>query len=176
VETAIPTYTMRVGIALDKLGKKEAGRETLEKGLNLYLNNLKKFENLAADIISAPEFLTPAANYYVENLQKRKAADLWQREFINRLETILKKTPDDVGMLILLVDGFVRKGDVLSGFQADVNSISETNTALLKEALGNYEKALEYIETIYSLGEASSNTKLVSGGLERRISLLKSKF
>ncbi len=176
IQTAIPTYTMRVGIALDKLGKKEAGRETLEKGLNLYLVNLKKFETLAADIISAPEFLIPASDYYVENNQRRKAADLWQREFINRLEVILKKTPDDIGMLNLLVDGIIRKGDVLSRFRADDNSISETNTTLLKESLENYEKAFEYIQKISSLGETSPNTKLVKSRLEQRIALLRSKI
>jgi eukaryotic-like serine/threonine-protein kinase len=176
VQTAIPTYTMRVGIALDKLGKKEAGRETLEKGLNLYLTNLKNHENLAADINSAPEFLLPATNYFVANNQNRKAADLWQREFINRLEIIVKKNPNDIGMLNALSGGYRQKGDILSDFQASDNSISETNNAFLKEALENYEKALEYTEKNYSRDETFSNAKLVRAGLEQRINLLRTKM
>ena len=176
LQTAIPTYTMRVGIALDKLGKKDEGRENVEKGLNLYLANLKKHENLAADILYAPGFFILASDYYVENNQNRKAADLWQREFINRLETILRKTPNDRGMLNLLVDGFWRKGDALSGFQADKNSFSESNAALLKEALENYEKSLHQVQKILSLGESSSATKQKGENLERRILLLRERL
>jgi tetratricopeptide (TPR) repeat protein/tRNA A-37 threonylcarbamoyl transferase component Bud32 len=171
---AIALYTMFVGNAQDKLGKKPEGRENVEKGLNLYLANLKKYENLAADILYTPQFLLPAMNYYVENDEKSKAADLWQREYINRLETILQKTPDDVGVLHRLADGFQQKGDVLSGFQNE--SISETNPAVLQEAKENYEKSMEQVQKILLLDKSAFHITQKAEVLERKIGLLKDKL
>ncbi len=173
---SIALYTIFVGMAQDKLGKKKEGRENLEKGLNLSLAELKKYENLAADIIYAYEFLIPASDYYVANNEKQKAADLWQKEYIDRLDRILQKTPNDSGMLFRMADGYIYKGDVLSGFESDDNSISETDTAFLKEALESYKKALEHVEKVNLLGEAALSTKQKSDNLERRISVLHSKL
>jgi tetratricopeptide (TPR) repeat protein len=173
--SAIALYTMFVGKAQDKSGKKQEGRENVEKGLNLYLANLKKYENLAADIIYSPEFLLPAMDYYVKKGERRKAADLWQKEYINRLETILQKTPNDIGMLQRLADSYQQKGDVLSGYQPDKNLISETNPIFFKEALVNYEKSLEQLQKILSLGESVSVVKRKQAGVERRIELIRGK-
>lgn len=173
---SIALYTMFVGTAQDKLGQKQAGRENVEKGLNLYLANLEKYENLAADLFYAYEGLNAASDYYIANNQRKKAGDLWQREFIDRLETILQKTPNDTGMLFRTADSYANKGDILSGYQAEGNSFSETNRALLNAAFENYQKAVEYVGKVVALGESAVATTKKSEDLRQRIELLRSKL
>ncbi|MBS1793415.1 MAG: protein kinase [Acidobacteria bacterium] len=168
---AIPVYTMRVGIALDKLGRRAAGRERLETGLARYLENLKKFENFAADLLQIPEFLGPAADFFAARGEKRRAAELWRKEALERLENSLRKSPDDGALLNCLADALTRRADLLSGFEPAAGGFSETGGAFLKEALGDYEKALEYRRRAAAAGNSFAGS--ASEQLERKIARLR---
>lgn len=96
-------------------------------------------------------------------------------QFCN-VETILQKAPNDSGMLFRTADSYANKGDILSGYQAEGSSFSETNRALLKAAFGNYQKAIEYVGKVVALGESAVATTKKSEDLQQRIELLRSKL
>lgn len=79
-------------------------------------------------------------------------------------------------MLFRTADSYANKGDILSGYQAEGSSFSETNRALLKAAFGNYQKAIEYVGKVVALGESAVATTKKSEDLQQRIELLRSKL
>lgn len=176
ISNGLSIYQMRIGVALDKVGQKKAGKENLEMGLRSYLTTLKKFEKYAADIVYAPEFLIVASDFYVDNNQKRKAADLWLNEYSFRVEKLLQDTPNDAAMLSVSADCFLRIGDLLSGYRNDRSSFLEVRQEFLKESLGNFENALNRIKYLESIGESHRTIQQRRENLEQRILLLQEKL
>jgi tetratricopeptide (TPR) repeat protein len=173
--SAIAIYTMRRGVALDKTGKETEGFEIVEKGLTQYLQYLEGNKSDVSVLIVAPEFLSIASEFYATRNQKRIAANIW-KDYTERLEPFLRDSPNDNGLQKHFAGGFENKADVLSGFQAESNSLFETDRSFLKEALENYETSLKQIRQINKDGEPAAEITKKIETLELKIAALKGKL
>lgn len=175
-QPAIAIYMMRHGLALDALGFKQQGAEDVEKGLELYIQNLKRDQHLASSGLYSVEFLKPALAYYAKNRQRRKAAELLQKESIDRLKVILEKTPEDAGILFAISDAHTDMGDILTGYLTKDNSFSSDDKIDLTAALESYKEALRYAEEASACFDASSGGKQKREAIRQRIELVNRKL
>src|SRR6185369_3076345 len=65
-------YLSRVGIALNRLGQREAGTAKVDEAMKLFDQQMASHDNHGEDVIYAGEFIEPASDFYVETGQISK--------------------------------------------------------------------------------------------------------
>jgi serine/threonine protein kinase len=175
-QPAVAIYTMRLGLAKDKLGRKREGAELMDQGLELYAQNRQINGHLASTALYSLELLQPALTYYSETQQRQEAAELVQNHSIKPLEAILEKTPDDAGILFAISDAYAEKGDLLTGFSEKNNRVSADGRTDLSEALESYTTALRYAEKAAACFDTPSGGRQKREAIAQKIQLLSSKL
>src|SRR5262249_45867195 len=91
-------YLMRVGVGLNRLGRKDAATANMDESVKQFNLQLSSHENHGEDIIYAGEYLNPAADFYVETHQVSKAVTLWEN-YITMIDPFVTRNPGDTSSL-----------------------------------------------------------------------------
>ena len=162
-------YLSRVGIALNKLGQKEAGTAKVDEAMNLFDQQMATHENHGGDVIYGGEFLEPASAFYVETGQITKAVTIWDK-YIAMVNPFVTKNPDDTSSLGYLAYAYEHKGDALAVYQKD--QFGQTNISSLRVALTSYQTAIEHRHRILQLDPTNQAHIEAENSLALKISRL----
>jgi serine/threonine protein kinase len=161
-------YTVRIGRALHKLGRKTEAMTRIAEGLNLHFNYAADYANDASILIYSPEILSTASAYFAESGKIEPGREMWQK-FARKVFVLLERNPTDAQMSALLALAREKEGDLISGYSSQSNLIGKHDQAALKAAINVYNAALEIWERL--TGKHSADA---AGRLERKIALCRS--
>jgi tetratricopeptide (TPR) repeat protein len=168
-------YLMRVGIGLNKLGKKQAGTADVDEAIKQYNQSLGTHDINGGDIIWANELLEPASDFYVETSQISKAVAIWDN-YIALINPFVTRNPQDTSSLGYLSSAYERKGDSLAIYQKGLDTFAQTNIVSLRAALTSYETASEHRQRILQLDPTNQSHIEVEKTLAQKISRLKERL
>jgi serine/threonine protein kinase/tetratricopeptide (TPR) repeat protein len=168
-------YLIRVGIGLNKLGKRESAIADVDDAIKQYNQSLSLHDINAGDIIWANELLVPASDFYVETGQISKAASIWDN-YIALIQPFVARNPEDTSSLGYLSQAFEWKGDTLAIFQKERDTFAQTNLASLRAALTSYETGIEHRQRVLQLDPTNQSHLAAEKTLALKISRLKEKL
>ncbi|HJZ82808.1 MAG TPA: hypothetical protein VKD91_20755, partial [Pyrinomonadaceae bacterium] len=143
-------YIVRVGIALNKLGQKQAGIARVDEGLNLHYQAVRLHPNHGEDVFYAFELIEPATQFYLDTNQINKAVAIWEN-YIEMTEPFVAKNPDDTSSRGFLSYAFERKGDILAGYEKERETFAQTDISKLRQAQTSYQEGLRHRQQILQL-------------------------
>jgi serine/threonine protein kinase len=161
-------YTVRIGRALHKLGRKEEATKRVAEGLNLHFDYAAAYANDASVLIYSPEILSTASAYFAESGNVEPGRKMWEK-FAGKVSVFLERNPNDAQMAGLLVFARESEGDLISGYSSQSNLISKHDRAALKAAITAYSSALEIQQRLPGKHSADA-----VGKLEHKIALCRS--
>jgi len=152
-------YTVRIGRALHKLGRKEEAMTRIAEGLSLHFDYAAAYANDASILIYSPEILSTASAYFADSGRIEPGRDMWQ-EFAARVSGFLERNPNDAQMSGLLAFARESEGDLISGYSSQSDLIETHDRAALKAAITAYSSALEIQERRTGKHSADAADKL----------------
>lgn len=161
-------YTVRIGRALHKLGRKKEAMTHVADGLNLQFDYAAAYSNDASILIYSPEILSTASAYFAESGKIERGREMWQ-EFAGKVSGFLERNPNDVQMSGLLAFARESEGDLVSGYSSHSNLIGKHDRAVLTAAITAYSSALEIRQRLGGKHSAGA-----AGRLEHKIALCRS--
>lgn len=161
-------YTVRIGRALHKLGRKEEAMTRIAEGLNLHFDYAAAYANDASILIYSPEILSTASAYFAESGKIEPGREMWQR-FAGKVSVFLERNPSDAQMSGLLAFARESEGDLMSGYSSQSNLIWKQDRAALKAATIAYSSALEIQQRLAGKHSADAARRL-----EHKIALCRS--
>jgi serine/threonine protein kinase len=161
-------YTVRIGRALHKLGRKEEAMTRIAEGLNLHFDYAAAYANDASILIYAPEILTTASAYFAESGRIEPGREMWQ-EFARRVSGFLERNPNDAQMSGLLAFARESEGDLISGYSSESNSIAKHDRVAWRAAITAYSSALQIRQRL-----AGKHSVDAAGRLEHKVALCRS--
>ena len=161
-------YTVRIGRALHKLGRKEEAMTRIAEGLNLHFDYAAAYANDASILIYSPEILSTASAYFAESGRIEPGREMWH-EFAGRVSVFLERNPNDAQMSGLLAFAKESEGDLISGYSSQSNLIWKHDQAALKAAITVYSTALEIRQRLTAKHSADA-----AGRLEHKIAMCRS--
>ena len=164
-------YLMRVGIGLNKLGKKEAATAAVDESIKQYNQSLGTHDITAGDVVYAGELLDPASDFYVETSQTVKAVAIWDN-YIALINPFVTRNPQDTSSLAYLSYALERKGDVLAIYRTDRGTFAQTSISSLRAALESYQESLSRRQRILQLDAANQSHLNAKKTLELKLSRL----
>jgi serine/threonine protein kinase len=171
-----PTYyRVRVGVALNKLGRRAAATADIDQSIDELNQGLSKHEHHGEDIIYATELLDPAADFYAETGQIKKAVAIWDN-YIAMIIPYVDRNPEDTSSLGYLSYAYERKGDAFAIYQKDRDTFTQTNISNLRAALASYQQAIESRRRILKLDPTNRAHIELEKALSLKISRLEDKL
>lgn len=161
-------YTVRIGRALHKLGRKTEALTRIAEGLKLQFAYAADYANDASVLIYSPEILSTASAYFAESGRIEPARDMWEK-FAGKVSGFLDRNPNDAQMSGLLAFARESEGDLLSGYSPESNLIGKHDRAALRSAITAYSSALEIQQRL-----AGKHSADAAGKLEHKIALCRS--
>jgi tetratricopeptide (TPR) repeat protein len=152
-------YTVRIGRALHKLGRKKEAMSRMGEGLNLHFDYAASYANDASILIYSPEILSTASAYFAESGEIEPGREMWQT-FAGKVSSLLERNPNDAQMSGLLAFARESEGDLLSGYSSHSNLTENHNRAALKAAITAYSAALEIRQRFTARHSADAARKL----------------
>ena len=135
-------YTVRIGRALYKLGRKTEAMTRVAEGLKLHFDYAADYANDASILIYSPEILSTASAYFAESGRIEPGQEMWQK-FARKVSGFLERNPNDAQMSGLLAFAKESEGDLVSAYSSQSNSLWTHDRAALKAAITVYSSALE---------------------------------
>lgn len=161
-------YTVRIGRALHKLGRKAEAIARISEGLNLHFDYAADYANDASILIYSPEILSTASAYFAESGRIEPGREMWQK-FARKVSVFLERNPNDAQMSGLLAFARESEGDLISGYSSQSDLISTHDQAALKTAITVYSSALEIRQRLTAKPSVDAAAKL-----EHKIALCQS--
>lgn len=161
-------YTVRIGRALHKLGRKTEAMTLIAEGLNLHFDYAADYANDASILIYSPEILSTASAYFAESGKIEPGREMWQK-FARKVSGFLERNPNDAQMSGLLAFARESEGDLVSGYSSQSNLIGKHDQAALKAAIMLYSAALEIRQRLTAKHSADA-----AGRLEHKIAMCRS--
>lgn len=161
-------YMVRIGRALQKLGRKKEAMTHVAEGLNLHFDYAATYANDASILIYSPEILSTASAYFAESGKSEPGREMWQK-FAGKVSVFLDRNPNDVQMSGLLAFARESEGDLISGYSSQSNLIWNHDPAALRAAIAAYSSALEIRQRL-----AGKHSADAAGRLEHKIALCRS--
>jgi serine/threonine-protein kinase len=158
-------YTVRIGRALHKLGRKTEAMTRIAEGLNLHFDYAADYANDASILIYSPEILSTASAYFAESGKIEPGREMWQK-FARKVSGFLERNPNDAQMSGLLAFARESEGDLISGYSSQSNLIWKHDQAALKAAITLYSAALEIRQRLTAKHSADA-----AGRLEHKIAM-----
>jgi tetratricopeptide (TPR) repeat protein len=168
-------YMMRVGIGLNKVGRKADAIAKFEEGIKQYHQGFQRRSNDGEGLYYAFEILEPATEFYLDTNQDNKAVEIWE-EYIRLAEPFVERNPDDTTSLGLLAYAIERKGDALSKYQKGRNAFDQTDLAKLRAALASYDESIRRRERMLQLDPMNQSHLEAKKTLELKIAHLNERF
>jgi tetratricopeptide (TPR) repeat protein len=168
-------YLIRVGIGLNKLGKREPATADIDQAIKQYNQSLSLHDITAGDIIWANELLNPASDFYVETNQISKAASIWDN-YIALINPFVIKNPEDTSSLGYLSQAFEWNGDALAIYQKERDTFAQTNISNLRAALTSYETGIAHRQRVLQLDPTNQSHIEAEKSLALKISRLKERI
>jgi tetratricopeptide (TPR) repeat protein len=168
-------YLMRVGIGLNKLGKRESATADVDDAIKQYNQSLGLHDINAGDIIWAGDILIPASDFYVETHQISKAASIWDN-YIALINPFVIKNPEDTSSLGYLSQAFEWKGDALAIYQKERDTFAQTDISNLRAALTSYETGIAHRQRVLQLDPTNQSHIEAEKSLALKISRLKERI
>jgi serine/threonine protein kinase/tetratricopeptide (TPR) repeat protein len=168
-------YLMRVGIGLNKLGKRESATADVDDAIKQYNQSLSLHDINAGDIIWAGDILIPASDFYVETHQISKAASIWDN-YIALINPFVIKNPEDTSSLGYLSQAFEWKGDALAIYQKERDTFAQTDISNLRAALTSYETGIAHRQRVLQLDPTNQSHIEAEKTLALKISRLKERI
>jgi hypothetical protein len=166
---------VRVGIGLNKVGRRAEGIAHVEDGIRQYRDGLRQETNHGEGLYYAFELLEPATEFYLDTNLDDKAIGLWD-EYILMAEPFVENNPDDITSLGLLAHALERKGDVLAKYQKDRDAFDQTDTTRLRSALATYNESLRRQQRIRELDPTNPSHLESEKALELKVERLKGRL
>lgn len=161
-------YTVRIGRALHKLGRKKEAMTHVVEGLNLHFDYATAYANDASILIYSPEILSIASAYFAESGNVDPGREMWGK-FAGRVSIFLERNPNDAQMSGLLAFARESEGDLISGYSSESNLIWQHDRTELRAAITAYSSALEIRQRLPGKHSADA-----AGKLEHKIALCRS--
>jgi serine/threonine protein kinase len=161
-------YTVRIGRALHKLGRKTEAMSRVAEGLKLHFDYAADYSTDASTLIYSPEILSTASAYFAESGKIEPGREMWQK-FAGKVSGFLDRNPNDAQMSGLLAFARESEGDLISGYSSQSNLIWKHDQAALKAAITVYSSALEIRKRL--TGKHSADA---AGRLEHKLALCRS--
>lgn len=161
-------YTVRIGRALHKLGRKTEAMTRIADGLNLHFDYAAAYSNDASILIYSPEILSTASAYFAESGKTGPGREMWQK-FAGEVSVFLERNPNDAQMSGLLAFARESEADLISGYSSESNLISKHDRAALRAAITAYSSAREIRQRL-----AGKHSADAAGRLEHKIALCRS--
>jgi eukaryotic-like serine/threonine-protein kinase len=161
-------YTVRIGRALHKLGRKEEAMTRVADGLNLHFDYAASYANDASILIYSPEILSTASAYFADSGKIEPGRAMWQK-FADKVSVFLERNPNDAQMSGLLAFARESEGDLISGYSSQSNVIWKHDPEALRAAITAYSSALEIRQRL--TGKHSADA---AGTLLHKIALCRS--
>ncbi|HEX6044103.1 MAG TPA: serine/threonine-protein kinase [Pyrinomonadaceae bacterium] len=152
-------YTVRIGRALHKLGRKKEALTQIAEGLNLHFDYAAAYANDASILIYSPEILSTASSYFAESGNIEPGRAMWQK-FAGKVSVFLERNPNDAQMSGLLAFARESEGDLISGYSSQSNQISTHDRAALTAAVRSYTAALEIHQRLSGKHSADAAARL----------------
>ena len=171
VQPTTTYYLARMGIGLNKIGQRVAAAADMDEAIRQYDQSMRAHANHGEDVIYASEFLNPAADFYVEIGQARKAAAIWDN-YIAMVDPFVSRNPEDTSSLGYLSYAYERRGDSFAIYQKAEDSFGQTNVSSLRVALTSYQAAIERRQRILQLDPTNQAHLEAEKALELKISRL----
>jgi tetratricopeptide (TPR) repeat protein len=168
-------YMVRVGIGLNKLGRRAASIAAVEDGLKQYREGLKSDVNHGEKLYYAFELLEPGTEFYLDTNQDDKAVELWE-EYIHLLEPFVERNPDDTTSRGLLAHAIERKGDVLARYVNARETFDQTDRTRLRAAVSSYQESIQRRWKIIELDPANQAHRESEKIVERKVEQLNAKL
>lgn len=161
-------YTVRIGRALHKLGRRTEAMTRIAEGLKLHFDYAADYANDASILIYSPEILSTASAYFAESGNIEPAREMWEK-FAGQVSGFLVRNPSDAQMSGLLAFARESEGDLLSGYSSESNLIGQHDRTALRAAITVYSSALEIQQRL-----AGKHSVDAAGRLEHKIALCRS--
>jgi serine/threonine protein kinase/tetratricopeptide (TPR) repeat protein len=135
-------YTVRVGLALHKIGETAQAMATVRRGVQLARANIVKDKGVAGARIANGELFELAGNFLTQTGHRREALSVYQ-ELRQSYEELLNQSPHEPSLLAVLVRFYSTIGDLYCGYGGASQSLATNDRRELEEARRWYQKSLE---------------------------------
>jgi non-specific serine/threonine protein kinase/serine/threonine-protein kinase len=135
-------YTVRVGLALHKIGETEEALSLVRRGVKFARDNITNEKEVAGSRIVNGELLELAADLLARSGKRGEALTLY-RELLQSFEEMVKQSPHEPNLYSGLARHAALIGDLYCDFNASSQSVETHNRSKLLEARHWYQKSLE---------------------------------
>ena len=143
--------TIKVGIALHKVGDVAGSFELVWKGLALSRKNMAEDRGRAATIFYGTELFQQGADFLASKGRDEEAIAVYL-EALQILEKSAAETTQDSGFRNLMARYEATVGDLYAGFDPQTKTIKATSHAALLKARNKYQQSLDTLTSLQKRG------------------------
>jgi tetratricopeptide (TPR) repeat protein len=143
--------TIKVGIALHKVGEVSDSFELVRKGLGLSRKYMAEDRSRSATISYGTELFQQGADFLASKGRREQAIAVYQ-EALQLLERSAAETAQDSGFRNLIARYEAAVGDIYASFDSETKTITATSRGALLKARSNYQESLDTLRSLQKQG------------------------
>jgi eukaryotic-like serine/threonine-protein kinase len=161
--------TVKVGIALYKIGEESESFELVRKGLALSRKYMTEDRNRSATIIYGTELFQQSADFLAGKGRQTEAIAVYQ-EALQMLERLASETSQDSGVRNLIANYKAATGDIYASFDLKTRTINPTSQTALLQARREYQQSLDTLRTLQEQSFSFSDLEVRLAEVSQKLS------
>jgi serine/threonine protein kinase len=161
-------YTIKVGVALYRVGETTRAIEMVKRGLDLNREDIAEEKNPANVIRFSFEAFQPAADFFLAIGQRDEAIEVYQ-EWVQNFERLRARVPLEPDLVWTSANLYANLGDIHSAFDRQAKTVSTKNRAQLGNAIRWYQRTLDALNELRVLRDPNSEIQDLTRATEQKL-------